>query len=132
MITIRSATLVCALLATACVSPQQQIELQQLVEATIPTCDGTEDCAAKWEAAQRWVVQHAGYEIQTATDIVIQTIDAADSSDRKLMATVTKESIGAGKYRIVAQLSCRNMFGCATNPGKATLNFNRTVAAAAP
>ena len=132
MITIRLATLVCALLVTACVSQQHQIELQQLVEATIPTCEGTEDCAAKWDAARTWVVQHAGYGIQTATDLVIQTFDAVDSSDMALMATVRKESIGAGKYRIVAQLSCRNLFGCATNPGKATLNFNRTVAATEP
>jgi hypothetical protein len=132
MITIRSATLVWVLLVTACVTPQHQIELQQLVEATIPTCDGTEDCAAKWNAARTWVMQHAGYKIQTTTDVVIQTFEAVDSSDRALMATVRKESIGAGKYRIVAQLSCRNMFGCATNPGKATLNFNRTVAATAP
>jgi hypothetical protein len=132
MITIRSATLVCALLVTACVSPRHQIELQQLVEATIPTCEGTEDCAAKWDAAHAWVVQHAGYEIQTSTDLLIQTFDAVDSSDMALMATVRKESIGAGKYRIVAQLSCRNLFGCATNPGKATLDFNRTVAATEP
>jgi hypothetical protein len=124
--------LVCALLVTACASPQRQIDLQQLVEATIPTCDGAEDCAVKWDAAQTWVMQHAGHKIQTATDVVIQTFEAADSSDMALMATVRMESIGAGKYRIVAQLSCRNMFGCATNPGKATLNFNRTVAATAP
>ena len=127
----RLAVLVSVLCSAGCLSPQK-VALQRQAGATRPVCDGAADCAAKWDAAQLWVAQHAGYGIQTATNVVIQTYTSVNSSDTRLMATVTKEPIGSGKYRIVAKLSCWNMSGCSTDPTQATVDFNNAVAAAAP
>jgi hypothetical protein len=101
---------------------------QAQIYNTAPVCLGKEDCAAKWDAAQLWVAKNAGYKIQTATNVIIETYNAFGSSTN-LAASITKEPMGAGKYKIVAHLWCDNIFGCSPDRMDATLDFNRTVSA---
>lgn len=84
-----------------------------------------------WEMAQLWVVKNAGYKIQTATNVLIQTYNATGSRV-ELAATVTKEPLGQGRYKIVAQLWCDNIFVCRPDRLDALLDFNRTVSAVQP
>lgn len=100
-------------------------------EATIPVCFGQEDCQAKWEAAQLWVIHNAGYKIQTVTDVLIQTFSPGPY-DARNAARVTKEPLGGGKYRIVVYLWCNNVFGCIPNGWDSAINFNLLVGATAP
>lgn len=119
-----------ALLLSGCVTPEQRAaydaRLAEL-EATRPVCDGEKDCAAKWDAAQLWVVRNAGMKIQTTTNVLIETYN---SPGTQLAAQVTKEPVGDGKYRIVVKLGCDNPFGCVPNALDAALAFNREVGAA--
>lgn len=115
---------------TSCAALVQQIDLAvaQQLEATRPICAGEADCVAKWEAAQVWVSKNAGMKIQTVTTAIIETYNATDYSTGLAMQ-VTKESLGDGRYKIVAHAQCRS---CAEYPADAILRFNRDIAAAKP
>lgn len=101
------------------------------IQRTIPTCTSERECTAKWEAAQLWVVKNAGYKIQTATTVLIQTFNATRSSVY-LAAQITKEPLGGGKYQFIANVWCDNIFGCRPDRMDALLDFNRTLNAVRP
>ncbi|MDT3708149.1 MAG: hypothetical protein ROZ09_15105 [Thiobacillus sp.] len=124
---IASATLIgCAVTP----NPQRQALLDE-INKTTPTCAGAEDCNAKWDAAQLWVVHNAGYKIQTATNVLIETYNPAQYSPG-IAVLVTKEPMGGGAYRIPVKISCANIYGCQPDRYKAALDFNRVVGAATP
>lgn len=106
-------------------SPQQEIKKTEFI-STIPVCDVKIDCEAKWEAAQLWVANNAGYKIQTATNVVIETFNPT-RDDTYLAAKITKEPLGGGKYKIVATLWCNNMFGCNPDKWGASVAFNKSI-----
>lgn len=111
-------------------SPERQAVMAE-AQRTVPVCVGERDCAAKWDAAQLWVVRNAGFKIQTANNVLIQTFNPTNHSIY-LAATITKEPQGGGRYRILAQFGCANMFGCKPDPAQAIVDFNRYVNAATP
>lgn len=103
---------------------------QERYNKTIPICVDEKDCIAKWEAAQLWVAKNAGFKIQTTTNVLIETYNP---TTRALAVSVTKEPIGGGKYKIVAEIWCRSgKYECIPDAYDATLGFNRTVSAATP
>jgi len=123
-----AAILVCSLCSCASgPSPQTVAQFRN----TIPTCDGDADCKAKWEAAQLWVVHNAGFKIQTATDVLIETYNPTGGSP-SLAARVTKEPLGGGRYKLVVYVWCDNVFGCVPDGWQAAINFNQVVGAAHP
>lgn len=111
-------------------SPIDQAKRQQIQMST-PTCSSDKECQVKWETAQLWVVRNAGYKIQTATSVLIQTFGAIRSRPG-LAAQVTKEPQGDGKYRFIARVWCDNILGCRPDELDAVLDFNRTLNAVQP
>ncbi|MDP3124577.1 MAG: hypothetical protein Q8M84_02990 [Thiobacillus sp.] len=109
----------------------QRLAMQEQINQTIPTCSGVDDCNAKWEAAQLWIVHNSAYKIQTATSVLIETYNPSQHSP-SLAARVTKEPQGGGKYRLLVALWCDNMFGCAPDAYAKALEFNKAVGAATP
>lgn len=109
----------------------QRLAMQEQINQTIPTCSGVDDCNAKWEAAQLWIVHNTAYKIQTATSVLIETYNPSQHSP-SLAARVTKEPQGGGKYRLLVALWCDNMFGCVPDAYAKALEFNKAVGAAAP
>lgn len=119
-------------LAGCATSPASDLrENRAEFERTIPTCDGEQDCNAKWEAAQLWVVHNAGFKIQTATNVLLETYNATGGST-SIAARVTKEPLGGGRYKIIVRTWCDNIFGCTPNTWDAALDFNRKIGAATP
>jgi hypothetical protein len=119
-----------AILSGCAASPQ--IELLKAEYAnTIPTCSDTvaEQCEKMWEAAQVWVAQNAGYKIQIATSVLIETYNPVDYSTN-LAVKVVKEATGSANYKFTVQVWCANLFGCRPNQHQAALDFNRKVNAA--
>ena len=114
-----------------CISPADYTARLQEIDRTTPTCAGESDCVAKWELAQIWIVKHAGYRVQTVTTVVIETFNSTGSSDR-LAATVTKEPLGGGRYKIIAKFWCANSPWCINERLDATVAFNRYVNEAKP
>jgi hypothetical protein len=110
--------------------PAVQAKIDE-IQRTIPTCSSEKECNAKWETAQLWVVKNAGYRIQTATSVLIQTFNATGTRV-ELAAQVTKEPQGGGRYQFVAKVWCDNMFVCSPNRLDALLDFNRTLNAVQP
>jgi hypothetical protein len=101
-------------------------------ENTIPICDGVADCQAKWEAAQFWVVKYSPLKLQTATNVIIQTYNSPKDS-LQLAASVTKEPLGNGRYKILINTWCDNwMFSCNPEKMDAQIHFNNYVGSAKP
>ena len=121
-------TCLIALILTSCASGPSPDQGKMKTEYlnTIPVCDLKLDCTAKWEAAQLWVAKNAGYKIQTATNVIIETFNPT-RDDTYLAAKITKEPIGSGKYKIVANLWCNNMFGCNPDKWLASIEFNKSI-----
>jgi hypothetical protein len=101
---------------------------------TVPTCTAGADCDAKWEAAQLWIVNHAGFRLQTSTGVVLQTFgpSTVTRDSTRLAVTATREPDGPKHFRIVARVGCGNPFGCTPEWPAALLDFNRVVSAAQP
>lgn len=106
-------------------------EDQTKIQDTVPTCEGEQDCKAKWEAAQFWVSNNSPYPLRPITDIVIETY-SPQPWDSRLAVRVKKEPLGNGKYRILILVWCMNYFYCSPQPTKAILSFNQYVAASKP
>ncbi|TCN87879.1 hypothetical protein [Shewanella fodinae] len=124
---------VAVLFITSCAtasSPEIEAKRAQL-KATTPICVDENDCKAKWEAAQLWIVRNAGFKLQIVTDVLLQTYNATGGSP-SLAVQATKEPLGGGKYKILVSISCDNVFGCVPNQWDAALSFNRTVSAVTP
>lgn len=81
----------------------------------------------KWAAARTFVLEHAGYKIQTYSPDFLQTFSPGEY-DADLAAEVNKEPIPGGGYRIVAKFWCNNLFGCNPNQWTTLDAFNRYVA----
>ena len=116
--------------ATQQYDPATQAKLNE-IQRTIPTCSGDKECNAKWETAQLWVVKNAGYKIQNATNVLIQTYNATGSRV-DIAAQITKEPLGGGRYQFIANIWCDNIFGCRPNRLDALMDFNRTLNAVQP
>jgi hypothetical protein len=115
------------ILAGCATAPDPIIEARRdEIRRTIPTCSTEKQCNVKWEAAQLWVVKNAGYKIQTATSVLIETYNASNSRV-ELAAQVTKEPLGGGRYRFNLRVRCDNIFRCYPNVLDAMLDFNRTI-----
>lgn len=120
-------------LLSGCVSPAQQAaaqEKQNRMYETIPVCNGEKDCSVKWDMAQLWVVRNASYKIQTSTSVLIETYSRSDDND-KMAVRVTKEPVGGGKYKILAEVTCLGIrWNC--DAVNSTLDLNQKVGAAIP
>lgn len=121
--------MILALLLAGCASPQERQAKQAEIDRTIPVCTGDADCRAKWERAQVWIAQNSNLRLQIATDVLLETYN---SNDMSLAVRIVKEPLGGGMYRILAAMSCMNIFACDTDPYDAIIDFNRQVSAARP
>lgn len=117
-----------SLLAGCAAAPSMQAARAE-IEQTAPVCTGEADCAAKWDAAQLWIAHHAAYKIQVLTNVMIETYNPGDASP-KIAVRVTKEPIGGGSYKLMANVWCNNIFGCIPDQWEAMRDFNREVGAA--
>jgi len=116
----------CAIADAKCVDATRNAACASTVQETVPVCDGEADCEAKWNAAQLWVAKNAGYKIQIATEVLIETYNST-AGGSGLAASVTKEPIGDGRFAIIANLS-----GGSLAQFEGALYFNASVSAAAP
>ena len=97
--------------------------------AAAPVCASPAQCAAEWNEARTFVVNNAGYKIETYSPDFMQTYNSVGESPL-LAATVNKQPLPGGRFKIAASFWCDNSLGCFPDP-RATLNaFNKAVAAA--
>lgn len=103
---------------------QQQAERQRMLDSTTPHCNNEQECKEKWSAAQVWVSRNVPMKIQVATDSIIETFGSTQHNSVALAASVTKEPIGGGRYKITIRTGCYNPFGCSPDAYQAALNFH--------
>lgn len=125
-------TLAAIALAGCATAPSPEFDAKRAeIARTVPTCSSDRECAAKWEAAQLWIVKNAGYKLQLVTPVLLETYNATGSKV-ELAAQVTKEPLGAGKYSLNIKVWCDNFLGCHPDTLDATLDFQRKVNAVQP
>lgn len=127
---IKTPSLILIMTLQGCVLPPP-MNATTFTEPPPPTCVGPEDCKAKWDAAQIFVVKHAEMKIQIATDVLIETYNAPGSSTA-IAIRITKEPLGGGQYQLVMSAPCGNMFGCGSSRTDLKRLFNATIKAATP
>jgi len=67
----------------------------------------------KWAAARTFVINHAGFKLQTYSADYMVTYSPSGGSTA-LGAEVNKQPVQGG-YALVARFWCDNMFGCVPN-----------------
>jgi hypothetical protein len=122
-----AATVVCG---CKVVARQEVTKAQLAADRTVPTCQSDAECKAMWDAAQRWVSDHAGYRIETSSDELIATETPLDKTETRLAISVSKEQDSPGVYKILVTIWCGNGNNCDINPAEAAYRFNQAVAAA--
>ncbi len=115
---------VLSLLVAACAADAPQTPI-----APAPICAGTPQCTAEWAEARTFVLQNAGYKIQTYSPDFMQTYNPSGESP-SLAAQVNMQPLAGGSYKLVASFWCDNLFGCIPNQWKTLDSFNLAVAAA--
>lgn len=96
------------------------------IARTQPICSSEKECNAMWEAAQLWVIKNADMKIQTANNVLIETYRTAGNG-MNVMARVTKEPLGGGRYTFELLVGCSNSIGCNSEPIDLRLSFNRAL-----
>jgi hypothetical protein len=85
-------------------------------------CNGAEQCAFMWRRIQAWVATHAGYKIQTATDVVVETYGASRYSTGWALR-ILRVPVTPGLDRFLFAASCGDSPRCAVTPGKLEAKF---------
>lgn len=98
--------------------------MQARVTDTIPQCEDQQECQTKWDAAQAWVSNNAGFKIQTNSSAIIETYNSPEGS-MDMSMKVVKEPMGNNKNRFVLSVTCGNwLLGCNRDPLQAIQDFN--------
>lgn len=101
-------------------------DLRELSEDLV--CEGADACAFMWRRAQVWVVNNAGYKIQTATDTVIETFNPARAYESRWAIQIVRHPLTPTRDRLELRPSC----GASPLCGSATrleLKFKREMRA---
>ncbi|WP_233865517.1 hypothetical protein [Paraburkholderia adhaesiva] len=117
--------LLCAT-AVAC-STGGQVNPDVMQAATAPlTCQDKTQCTLWWQRAQDWVRNHSKYEVQTATDTLIQT-SGPGGGKRLLAYEITKAVNNDGTATIGFAAHCDSSLGCKPDPWTAGAAFKQFV-----
>ncbi|CAB3791104.1 hypothetical protein [Paraburkholderia caffeinilytica] len=113
--------------AAAGCSTQGQVDPDVMQIATTPlTCSTKAECDVWWQRAQTWVAGHSKYEIESATDTLIQT-SGPDGGKRALAYQITRASNPDGTATIGFAAHCDGSMGCKPNPWEAGADFKQYV-----
>jgi hypothetical protein len=112
--------------AAAC-STGGQVNPDVMQIATAPlTCSDKAQCDLWWQRAQDWVRGHSKYEVQTATDTLIQT-SGPGGGKRLLAFEITKSANNDGTATIGFAAHCDSSLGCKPDPWSAGAVFKQYV-----
>ncbi|PLZ02019.1 hypothetical protein CY652_13415 [Burkholderia sp. WAC0059] len=115
------------LLAAAGCSTRGQVDPGIMQIATAPlTCSGKTECDQWWQRSLDWVQDHSTYQVQTATDTLIQT-SGPGGGQRALAYEITKTDNGDGTSTIGFSAHCDSSLGCRPNPWQAGADFKQFV-----
>ena len=118
-------TLLCALAAGCATRGQVNPDVMQIATAPL-TCANADECATWWQRAQQWVRAHSTYEVETATDTLIQT-SGPGGGKRALAYQITKTQNSDGTATIGFAAHCDSSLGCKPDPWDAGAAFKQFV-----
>ena len=107
-------------------SPQNPVDAA-IVNAAVNqpiTCKAGPECDAKWSCASAWIAQNSAFKIQTANELIIQTMGPLPY-DATPAFTVTKVANASGDYEISLTAGCDNIFGCIPSIEQSRYQFPR-------
>ena len=107
------AAAVATFLFSACASaPQPDPLLVEAANASVK-CGDSKDCEVKWARAFDWVRHHSAWQINVASDSLIQTDGPMDLATPAFV--VRRSPIGEKKYEIVLEVACADTFDAQTS-----------------
>jgi hypothetical protein len=114
----RGALLVASLAAVAGCASQEQLAAQaeaeqaarEQYEASLPRCSTDKECAAKWAAARRWVLDNCGFKLQHVSDDYLETYNIRDPASTGMWCRVTKTPTSETEYLIELENGANNWF----------------------
>ena len=112
-------------------SPQNPVDAA-IVNAAVNqpiACKAGPECDAKWSCASAWIAQNSAFKIQTANELIIQTMGPLPY-DATPAFTVTKVANASGDYEISLTGGCDNIFGCIPSIEQSRISFLAFVNAA--
>lgn len=125
-LTTRLLQLAIAISLSGCALPQHQLTPDDLLQLAPVRCETADQCGKMWQRAQLWVAKNAGFKIQIANDVVIETFNPSKDSTW-LAFTVYKEPVGGGAYLINSRAACDNFIGCFPPPDKGRAALHRYI-----
>jgi len=115
----------CVLAAGCATRGQVNPDVMQIATAPL-TCSNADECATWWQRAQQWVRGHSTYEVETATDTLIQT-SGPGGGKRALAYQITKTPNPDGTATIGFAAHCDSSVGCKPDPWDAGAAFKQFV-----
>ena len=110
-------------LLAGCATPGESMSAADTAELNAPLyCNNETECKNVWERATYYVSTNSGYKIQNINDNLIETYNSVDTS---LAWKIVKKPLGNGKYQVLTQAWCNNVFGCYPDPLVAMLDAKR-------
>ena len=94
------------------------------------TCQAGPDCEAKWARALAWIESNSQWQIETKTDLVIETKSSINNSSSPGFKA-SKIADGPGSYEIKLVAGCASWFGCTPTLEESRAQFAEYVMAAA-
>lgn len=111
------ALLVGSLAVAGCASQEEltaRAEAEQAAraqyQASLPRCSSDKECAAKWSAARRWVLDNCGFKLQHVTDDYMETFNIRDPASTAMWCRVTKSPTSETEYVIELENGANNWF----------------------
>jgi hypothetical protein len=117
--------ILCVLAAGCATRGQVNPDVMRIATAPL-TCSTADQCATWWQRAQQWVRAHSIYEVETATDTLIQT-SGPGGGKRALAYQITKTQNNDGTATIGFAAHCDSSLGCKPDPWNAGAAFKQFV-----
>jgi len=126
-----SLALAAAAMAGCAVNKPPPASEAQIREYNTPlVCEGKDQCDLYWRKAQAWVLMNAGYKLQMATDMVIETFSAKQYYSTGWAMRVTRIPATKTQDRLVLEPSCGQAPICRGDYFTLVSDFNAYVRAA--
>jgi hypothetical protein len=107
------ATAFISLLVAACASTPPPDPLLLNAANAPQRCTISEDCEVKWGRAFDWVRHHSVWQINVATNSLIQTEGQMNLASPAF--TVRRTAVGEDQYEIVLEIACADTFDAQTS-----------------
>lgn len=109
----------------ACAASPELLAKMEEYDQTVPVCESSQDCEAKWQTAREWALEHSDFPVLTEGDLRIMASSTLIGMSG-IGVVVNRDGTGSGS-RILVDVECFSAYGC-PDIWDLKLQFNQAVA----